>query len=115
MERLVAGVVGGGVGPPVSTLDRYLLREWTKVFLLAALGFPFLVMVIDLTDKLDTYLGRGISKTRVAYSYLFFLPETISLVLPVAVLFAVVFTGGTPGRHSGLSGAKALRISFHRL
>jgi len=52
-----------------------------KVCLLAALGFPFLVMVIDLTDKLDTYMGRGIPKTRVAYSYLFFLPETISLVL----------------------------------
>src|SRR5256885_4865877 len=115
MERLVAGVVGGGVGPPVSTLDRYLLREWTKVFLLAALGFPFLVMVIDLTDKLSTYLGRGIPKTRLAYSYLFFLPETISLVLPVAVLFAVVFTVGALGRHSELVAAKASGISFHRV
>ncbi|HYU91211.1 MAG TPA: LptF/LptG family permease [Gemmatimonadales bacterium] len=99
----------------VSTLDRYVLREWGKVCLLAALGFPFLVMVIDLTDKLDTYMGRGIPKTRVAYSYLFFLPETISLVLPVAVLFAVVFTVGALGRHSELTAAKASGISFHRL
>ena len=101
--------------PPLSTLDRYLLREWTKVFLLAALGFPFLVMVIDLTDKLPTYLGRGIPKTRLAYSYVFFLPETISLVLPVAVLFAVVFTVGALGRHSELVAAKASGISFHRV
>jgi len=100
---------------PVSTLDRYVLREWAKVGLFAALGFPFLVMVIDLTDKLDTYLGRGIPKLRVAYSYLFFLPETISLVLPVAVLFAVVFTVGTLGRHSELTAAKASGISFHRV
>ncbi len=99
----------------MSTLDRYVLREWTKVFLLAALGFPFLVMVIDLTDKLDTYLGRGISKGRVVYSYVFFLPETISLVLPVAVLFAVVFTVGALGRHSELTAAKASGISFHRV
>jgi lipopolysaccharide export system permease protein len=99
----------------VSTLDRYVLREWTKVFLLAALGFPFLVMVIDLADKLDTYLGNGISKTRIAYSYLFFLPETISLVLPVAVLFAVVFTVGGLGRHSELTAAKASGMSFHRV
>jgi lipopolysaccharide export system permease protein len=99
----------------VSTLDRYLVREWTKVFLFAALGFPFLVMVIDLTDKLDTYLGRGVTKGRVAYSYLFYLPETISLVLPVAVLFAVVFTVGTLGRHSELTAAKASGISFHRV
>ena len=99
----------------MSTLDRYVLREWTRVFLLAALGFPFLVMVIDLTDKLDTYMGRGISKAQVAYSYIFFLPETISLVLPVAVLFAVVFTVGTLGRHSELVAAKASGISFHRV
>ena len=99
----------------MTTLDRYALREWTKVFLFATLGFPFLVMVIDLTDKLDTYLGRGVTKAQVAYSYLFFLPETISLVLPVAVLFAVVFTVGTLGRYSELTAAKASGISFHRV
>ncbi|HYL21679.1 MAG TPA: LptF/LptG family permease [Gemmatimonadales bacterium] len=99
----------------MSTLDRYLVREWTKVFFLAAFGCPFLVMVIDLTDKLDTYLGRGVSKGRVAYSYIFYLPETISLVLPVAVLFAVVFTVGALGRHSELTAAKASGISFHRM
>src|SRR5207244_652351 len=55
------GAQGAGA---MSTLDRYLLREWTKVSLLAALGFPFLVMVIDLTDKLDTYLGRRVTKGR---------------------------------------------------
>src|SRR5690349_25142302 len=72
-------------------------------------------MVIDLTDKLDTYLGRGVTKGRVAYSYVFFLPETISLVLPVAVLFAVVFTVGALGRNSELTAAKASGISFHRV
>jgi lipopolysaccharide export system permease protein len=99
----------------VNTLDRYVLREWVKVFLLTALGCPFLVMVIDLTDRLDTYLGRGLPKARIALSYMYFLPETITLVLPVAVLFAVVFTVGALGRHSELTAAKASGISFHRL
>ena len=99
----------------VNTLDRYVLREWLKVCLLAALGFPFLVMVIDLVDKLGTYLGRGIPKGRIALSYIYFLPETISLVLPVAVLFAVVFTVGALGWHSELTAAKASGISFHRV
>src|SRR3989442_1404042 len=72
-------------------------------------------MVIDLTDKLDTYMGRGIPKARLAYSYVFFLPETISLVLPVAVLFAVVFTVGALGRHSELVAAKASGVSVYRV
>ena len=97
------------------TLDRYVLREWLRVFLITLLGFPILVIVIDLTDKLDTYMGRGIKMSTVALSYVFDLPEKMFLVLPVAVLFATVFTVGALGRHSELTAAKASGISFHRL
>lgn len=98
-----------------STLDRYLLREWLRVFLITLIGFPILVIVIDLTDKLDQYLSRGASRSTVALSYVFDLPEKMFLVLPVAVLFATVFTVGALGRHSELTAAKASGISFHRL
>jgi len=104
--------------PPIklgSTLDRYLLREWLRVFLITLIGFPILVIVIDLTDKLDQYLSRGVSRSQVALSYFFDLPEKMFLVLPVAVLFATVFTVGALGRHSELTAAKASGISFHRL
>jgi len=97
------------------TLDRYLVRDWLRVFLVTLLGFPILVIVIDLTDKLDRYMGRGIAPQVVAYSYVFDLPEKMFLVLPVAVLFATVFTVGALGRHSELTAAKASGISFHRL
>jgi lipopolysaccharide export system permease protein len=97
------------------TLDRYVLREWLRTFLITLLGFPILVIVIDLTDKLDRYMGRGIAPQVVAYSYLFDLPEKMFLVLPVAVLFATVFTVGALGRHSELTAAKASGISFHRI
>jgi lipopolysaccharide export system permease protein len=99
----------------MTTLDRYLLREWTKVFLLTALGFPLVVILFDLTDRLDTYLARGLDKGTVGLSYLFSLPETVFLVLPAAVLFATVFTVGSASRHSELTAAKAGGISFHRL
>jgi lipopolysaccharide export system permease protein len=98
-----------------NTLDRYVLREWLRVFLITLLGFPILVIVIDLTDKLDTYLSRGVKPGAVALSYVFDLPEKMFLVLPVAVLFATVFTVGSLGRHSELTAAKASGISFHRL
>src|SRR5438093_12830478 len=100
--------------PQFRTLERYLLREWSRVFLITLLGFPILVIVIDLTDKLDTYLGRGIKPAVVAWSYVFDLPEKMFLILPVAVLFATVFTVGALGRHSELTAAKASGISFHR-
>jgi len=96
-------------------LDRYVLREWTRIFTVVMLGFPVLVIVIDITDKLDRYLGYGLSKGRIAFGYLFALPEMMFLVLPAAVLFATVFTVGALGRHSELTAAKASGISFHRV
>ena len=98
-----------------STLDRYVLREWLRVFLITLVGFPILVIVIDLTDKLDQYMSRGITPRAVALSYVFDLPEKMFMVLPVAVLFATVFTVGALGRHSEITAAKASGISFHRL
>lgn len=97
------------------TLDRYVLRQWSMVFLVVMFGFPLLVIVIDLTDKLDRYLARGLTKAHVALAYLYGMPDTMFLVLPAAVLFATVFTVGTMGRHSELTAAKASGISFHRL
>jgi lipopolysaccharide export system permease protein len=99
----------------VKTLDRYVLREWIKVLLLAELGFPLVVIIIDLTDKLASYLARGIGKQAIALSYVYYLPEVMFLVLPAAVLFATVFTVGPMGRYSELTAAKASGISFFRV
>ena len=89
------------------TLDRYVLRQWLIVFTVVMLGFPLLVIVIDLTDKFDRYLMRGLTKGHVALAYVYGMPDTMFLVLPAAVLFATVFTVGPMGRHSELTAAKA--------
>lgn len=96
-------------------LDRYVLRDWARIFVVVMLGFPLLVIVIDWTDKLGRYLARGLTKSHVALGYLYGMPDTMFLVLPAAVLFATVFTVGSLGRHSELTAAKASGISFYRI
>src|SRR6266516_885371 len=76
------------------TLDRYVVRDWLRVFLVTLLGFPILVIVIDLTDKLDRYMGRGIAPQVVAYSYVFDLPEKMFLVLPLFIAAGAAFVAG---------------------
>ena len=99
----------------MKTLDRYVLREWIKILLLAEVGFPLVVIIIDLTDKLGGYMARGVAKKALALSYVYYLPEVMFLVLPAAVLFATVFTIGPMGRYSELTAAKASGISFFRV
>jgi lipopolysaccharide export system permease protein len=98
----------------VRALDRYVFTEFWKIFVTTALGFPVLVNIIDLTDNLDKYLGQNLSAGRIALSYLYWLPDSMFMVLPAAVLFATVFAIGALTRHSEITAAKASGISFYR-
>lgn len=96
-------------------LDRYLLREWSKIFLVTAIGFPVIVILIELADNLDDYLMRGLEPGAIALAYVYSLPDKIFLILPAAVLFATVFALGNMNRHSELAAAKASGRSFYRM
>jgi lipopolysaccharide export system permease protein len=98
-----------------STLDRYVLKAWVKIFVLTALGFPIIAVLIDLTDHLRTLLSKGLTWREIVVSYLYSIPENAYLVMPAAVLFATVFTVGTMGRHSEITAAKASGLSFRRI
>jgi lipopolysaccharide export system permease protein len=99
----------------VRTLDRYVLRSWGLIFVLTALGFPVVSLMINMTDNLERLLERGLKMHEILVSYVYAIPENVFLVMPAAVLFATVFTVGNLGRHSELTAAKAGGYSFHRL
>lgn len=96
-------------------LDRYIFREFWKIFTATAIGFPLLVIIIDLVDNLDKYLNRNLPKGQIAMAYLYWIPDSMFMALPAAVLFATVFTIGGLTRHSEITAAKASGVSFHRM
>ena len=98
-----------------STLDRYVLHTWTRTFVLTALGFPIIAILIDLTDNLRGLLSKGLTWSQIVVSYIYAIPEHVYLVMPAAVLFATVFTVGAMGRHSEITAAKASGLSFRRI
>ena len=95
-------------------LDRYVLSEFLKTFAVTVVGFPVLLSILDLAEKIDNYLARDVPRQDIALSYLYFIPESMFLVFPAAVLFATVFSVGTFTRHSEITAAKASGISFYR-
>lgn len=96
-------------------LDRYVLKSWVWIFVLTAIGFPVVSIMINMTDNLDKLLDRGLKMPDILISYVYALPENVFLVMPAAVLFATVFTVGNLGKHSELTAAKAGGQSFFRL
>ena len=98
----------------ITPLDRYVASEFSQIFFVTLLGMPVLVFVIDLVDNLRKYTEKKLPLQTVALSYLYWIPDTIFMVLPVAVLFATVFSIGTFTRYSEITAAKASGISFYR-
>lgn len=96
-------------------LDRYVMRQFLRIFLICVLGVPFLFQVIDLTDRLDNFLADGVGQAQVAAFYFYQLPYQMLLAFPIACLLAAVFTVSRMTRHFEVTAAKAGGVSFYRL
>ena len=96
-------------------LDRYIARQFLGTFFALTVGLPWLFVVADITDRLDNYLARGLSRGAVALSYVYYLPQFVFWSLPIAGLVATVFTIGNMTRHQEIAAAKAGGVSFYRL
>jgi lipopolysaccharide export system permease protein len=97
------------------TLDRYVVRQFMRIFLIAVLGVPFLFIVINLTDNLDDFLRDGVARLDVVLHYVYQFPYNMLLAFPIACLLAAVFTVSSMSRHSEMTAAKAGGLSFHRI
>lgn len=97
------------------TLDRYITRQFVRLFLLFALATPLLFILGDLTDNLDSFTAQGLSAGKIALNYVYQLPQFVLWSFPIAALVATVFTVNGMTRHSEVAAAKASGVSFHRL
>jgi lipopolysaccharide export system permease protein len=101
------------IGPRV--LDRYVTREFLRLFFLFAISAPILFVLGDVTDNIDTFMERQIPGRNIALGYLFQMPEFIFYSFPIAALIATIFTVSNMTRHSEMSAAKAGGVSFYRM
>jgi lipopolysaccharide export system permease protein len=99
----------------VKILDRYVVRQYLRTFMLLVLGIPLLFVIGDVTDNLDKYMDRHVTGPRLALSYVYQFPLFMQYAFPIAALVATVFTIGSMTRYQEVSAAKAGGVSFFRL
>jgi lipopolysaccharide export system permease protein len=99
----------------VRRLDRYVFSQFLRLFAVMTLGFPVLLDITDLAQRLEEYLNRNIPARDLALSYVYWIPDSLFMVVPAAVLMATVFTITSLTRHAELTAAKASGVSFFRM
>jgi len=99
----------------VKLIDRYIIRQFlvTALFSLAAVLLVFIV--IDAMEKLDDFIDRQAGWGVILAYYVYFIPEIIKLIVPVAMLLASLFVTARLSTQNELTALKSGGTSLYRI
>jgi len=96
-------------------LDRYLLRELLVPLGYCLSGFLVLWVVQDLLTEMNTLQNSKMLFVDIVEYYLVKVPEFIVLILPMALLLALLYTLTNLARHNEITAIRAAGVSLWRL
>ncbi len=96
-------------------LDRYLLRELVVPFGYCLSGFLIFWISFDLVAQLEKFQQLQLATSEIVQFYWFKSPEFFAVVLPVALLLALLYALTNHARHHELTAIRAAGVSLWRL
>src|ERR1035437_8784284 len=96
-------------------LDRYLLRELLVRLGYCLCGFLIFWVTSDLFVTLGDFQRKGLVARDIAEYYLVILPEFLTLVLPIALLLALLSALPIPARPQEITAIRAAGVSLWRM
>ena len=79
-------------------LDRYVLRHFLQAYVYCIAGFISIWFIFDVSDNISTFLDARISRMLILKYYLTQVPQILVILLPVALLLALLFCLGRMSR-----------------
>jgi lipopolysaccharide export system permease protein len=96
-------------------LDRYLLRELLMPFAYCLGGFLIFWISSDLFNKLGDFQEARMRPWDIAEYYLIKSPELLAIVLPVALLLALLYALTQHARHHEITAMRAAGVGLWRI
>ena len=96
-------------------LDRYLLRELLVPLGFCLCGFLIFWITSDLFVKLGDFQRQGLGARDIAEYYFLTFPEFLTLVLPIALLLALLYALTNHARHQEITAIRAAGVSLWRM
>src|SRR5207237_5597104 len=96
-------------------LDRYLLRELLVPLAYCLCGFLIFWVFSDLFTTLPDFQKRKLLPLDIAEYYLVSTPEFLVVVVPIALLLALLYALTNHSRHHEITAMRAAGISLWRL
>lgn len=98
----------------MTTIDRYVLRQFVFTALYSLVAITILFVAINMMDNLDDFLDRHATILMIASYYFYFIPEIMKLMTPVAMLLSALFTTGRLSTFNEMTALKSSGVSLYR-
>ena len=99
----------------MTLISRYLLRAFFRIGLLSLLAFTGIYVLADFVENVDNFIARHAAISDYLTYFLGKLPQILTLVTPMAVLFGVFMTLGGMSRSNELTAMRAGGVSLWRI
>lgn len=99
----------------MSTLTRYLSREFIQNFFLCLGTFATIYLIVEFFERINAFLYNQAPLTLMASYFLNKIPAIVSQVAPAAILLATIVTLGIMSRHNEIMAMKSGGISLWRI
>src|SRR3979490_643136 len=96
-------------------LDRYVVRNFLQAYFYCIAGFVSIWFIFDVSDNISTFLDQRISRTLILQYYLTQIPQILVILLPVALLLALLFSLGRMSRSNEIVSMLTSGVSLPRI
>ena len=96
-------------------LDKYILKEFFKFFVITFLALIALFLIVDFFERIRMFLSYNASIIQMASYFLFSIPIIISYILPPAILLTTLMTFSSLSKFNEITAMKANGINIYRI
>ncbi|MEA1970701.1 MAG: LPS export ABC transporter permease LptG [Thermodesulfobacteriota bacterium] len=99
----------------MNILDRYILKEFIKIFILILVSLTGLYLIADFFERMRMFLSNHATLGQmVSYSFLN-IPMILSQMIPVTTLLSALLSFGILSKNSEITAMKANGVSLYRI
>jgi lipopolysaccharide export system permease protein len=95
--------------------DRYLLKQFIRIFLLAVRAFTVIYITIDVFEEIDNFIDHEATLPTIGLYYLFSIPFILTYIIPVSLLLGAIFALGIMSRRNEITAFIASGLSLVRI
>jgi lipopolysaccharide export system permease protein len=96
-------------------LDKYILKEFLRFFVITFLSLIALFLIVDFFEKIRMFLSNNASISQMSSYFICSIPMIISYILPPAVLLTTLMTFSSLSKFSEITAMKANGINIYRI